>query len=166
MWRQTDGWIYFQVRNKIIQRQCWKFALDSIETFTMNSQGGTSNLEELSCRLFQWFFPFLIGVGKRVSDTERDGALRCSVEEAERPCWQSNAPLSDGRHEVKGGDGRRWVMCHVMQREVIMSLVLAFHFPDDSTPSVPSAALIVLRLQYQWLSGWQPFLSPLGCLCE
>lgn len=57
------------------------------------------------------------------------------------------------RREARGtgDDEGGWVMCHVMQREVIMSLVLVFLNPpppDISMLSVPSAALIVLHPQY------------------
>lgn len=54
-------------------------------------------------------------------------------------------------------------------REVQISFVLLFHTPHvpiAAMLSVPSAALIALHLHYHWLSGWQPFLSPLGHLCE
>lgn len=88
--------------------------------------------------------------------------------EAERPCWESNAPLSDEKRDVREVvEGGVDVPCEAERGDNEPGLSLS-HSPlhNTSTLSVPYAALIVLRLQYQLLTGWQPFISLLGCLCE
>lgn len=72
-------------------------------------------------------FSFLIGVGKSIGDSERVEALHCSS-------WKLKGHVWGAMHHYQTRSERYgwwWggVMCHVMQIEVIMSLVLAFHIP-------------------------------------
>lgn len=71
--------------------------------------------------------------------------------EAERPCWESNAPLSNKRREVRVVmEGGVEVPCDAERGDNEPCLSLPHTpLPNTSTLSVPSAALIVLHQQYQ-----------------
>lgn len=71
--------------------------------------------------------------------------------EAEMPCWGSNAALSDEKREVRVVmEGGVHVPCDAERGDNEPCLSLPHPpFPNTSTQSLPSASLIVLRLQYQ-----------------
>jgi len=78
--------------------------------------------------------PFIIGLGKLISDTEW-------VETLWRSPWKprGRAGRAMPRYETRSERWGWWwswrLICHVIQREVIMSLVLAFHIPPSPTLS-------------------------------
>lgn len=121
---ETDGRIHLQISQELSEKQFWK-------SLPPKYQDIYNDFSRCQIRLEEWITVCLISVGKSIDD-RKAGWRSILLRRQEAMLGGATWRYQTKNWEVRVVMEEQGLMCHVMQREVIMSLVLLFHLPHPS----------------------------------